>query len=158
MPHSTSSRRHARLVRQLRVAHDSLAEWEGSLRALAAQPAPGSPHDAVELLSIVNEAKLGLSQLLTQMGANATAAGPAATAAFTTPPVVSLPDRGARATRSGEAPAGIYVKACRACGRALGTAFREAQAAADAAAAKILYGSLRALEKQMWVLDPRHVD
>ncbi|HYD85307.1 MAG TPA: hypothetical protein VEA63_14675, partial [Opitutus sp.] len=52
----------------------------------------------------------------------------------------------------------VCANACRACGRALGTAFREAQAAADAAAAKILYGSLRALEKQMWVLDPRQAD
>ena len=49
----------------------------------------------------------------------------------------------------------LCVSACRACGRALGSAFREAQSMADAASARSLYFSIRELEKQLWVLDPR---
>src|SRR5690606_28477284 len=64
VPPARSTRRHARLVRRLRAAQASLAQWEDSLRALAAGPAPDSPHNAAELLSIVNQAKLGLNQLL----------------------------------------------------------------------------------------------
>jgi DNA-binding ferritin-like protein len=47
------------------------------------------------------------------------------------------------------------VDACRACGQAIGAAFREARARADAASARILYSALRELEKQLWILDPR---
>lgn len=47
------------------------------------------------------------------------------------------------------------IAACRTCGRKLGAAFREALAAADRATANILYDLLRALERQLWVLDPR---
>jgi len=48
------------------------------------------------------------------------------------------------------------VKACRGCGRALVRAFQEAQRAADSATANLLYGSMRAVEKQLWVVDPLH--
>lgn len=144
-----SARRRARLIRQLRAAHDALAAWDASLRALTSRPAAGSPHDLSELLSIVADAKAGLTRLLAQMGAE------------TACPATGLPAvaRGTKTVRSrprelAEAP-GMNVQAARACGRALGDAFREAQGAADAAAASLLYGSLRALEKQLWVLDPR---
>ena len=51
----------------------------------------------------------------------------------------------------------MCVKACRACGRALVRAFREAQRAADSATANVLYGSMREVEKQLWVVDPLHI-
>lgn len=152
---SPSSRRRARLVRQLRSAHDSLAQWEESLRAVATRPAAGSPHDAAELLGIVNEAKLGLSQLLEQMGADATLISPAASATEAIATMRKRPrERGSDLAEASR----VCVNACRSCGRALGAAFREAQKAADAASAKILYGSVRAFEKQIWVLDPRQAD
>lgn len=149
MPPARSTRRPARLVRRLRAAQASLAEWEDSLRALAVGPAPDSPHSAAELLSIVNQAKLALNQLLAEVDADvaAEAAAPANSAA-------AAAKRPTRTSSLGDASR-VCVKACRACGRALGAAFGEAQRAADAAAANILYGSLRALEKQIWMLDPR---
>lgn len=156
MPHSISPRRRARLVRQLRVAHDSLALWEGSLRVVASRPAPGSPHNAAELLAIVNDAKQGLSQLLAQMGAEAAlVAPPAESAAAAIAP--GSKRRRERVPDLAEASQ-VCVNACRACGRAVGAAFREAQGVADAATAKSLYGSVRAFEKQIWVLDPRNAD
>ncbi len=147
------SRRRARLIRQLRAAHDSLAEWDASLRALESRPAPGSPHDPAELIAIVADAKDGLNRLLAQMGAEAAEEAGASVRA------AARPRSGRKSVRPripqiAEASR-MSVNAARACGRALGAAFREAQAAADAAATRLLYSSLRALEKQLWVLDPR---
>lgn len=147
---TVSSRRRARLIRQLRAAHDSLAEWDASLRAAKSHPAPGSPHDAAELLAIVADAKAGLNRLLAEMGAEA--AGAADAVAAGAPRAKKSVRR--RMPEIAEASR-LSVNAARACGRVLGAAFREAQAVADAAAARLLYGSLRALEKQLWVLDPR---
>lgn len=48
----------------------------------------------------------------------------------------------------------MCIKACRASGRALVRAFREAQRATDIGTANVLYGPLRAVEKQLWMIDP----
>jgi hypothetical protein len=100
------------------------------------------------LLAIVNEATQGINRRLAELGAGDTAQ-PVDFAKETSHPVPS-PRARVDAASSGS----VCVSACRACGRALGAAFREAQSVADAASARILYGPIRALEKQLWVLDP----
>jgi hypothetical protein len=134
-----SSRRRSRLIRQLRTAHDSLGAWDMSLRQAVAVPGNFSPKDAAALLAVFDEAKRDINRRLAELG-EAPVSEPAAA------PVAS---------RRVKVPAeGLLLSAaCRACGRALGAAFREAQAVADAATARIVYGPLRALEKQMWFLD-----
>jgi len=59
-----------------------------------------------------------------------------------------------RLSRKQRSTLDVCLDACRACGRSLGAAFREAQAAADAVSAKILYVTLRELERLLWVLNP----
>jgi hypothetical protein len=146
-----SQKRRLRLIRQLQAAHELLRAWDTSLRA-ASVSAPGSISnglsEAAVLLAIVNEAREGLNRRLIELGVG-----------DFIPPVDS-PKEGVQMARPPRVPVepislvSVCVNACRACGRALGAAFREAQTVADAASARILYGSIRALEKQLWVLDP----
>lgn len=129
-----SSRRRIRVVRRLRAAHDSLCAWDSSLR-LACAEARLSEAEIASLLAVFQDAKRNLNHRLGELGE---VPGPAA---------VALPARKIVAAPH------AAERACRACGRALGAAFREAQAVADAATAGIVYGPLRALEKQLWFLE-----
>ena len=141
------SKRQLRVIRQLQAAYRSLEAWDDSLRAAAVQaPANvgGQPSQAAVLLTIVGEAKRGVERRLTELGIS----------------VVSADVTGVISGKKRSAPAAasmlsLCVSACRACGRALGSAFREAQSMADAASARSLYFSIRDFEKQLWVLDPR---
>lgn len=154
MTTQTSQRKRLRLIRQLHAAHQALEAWDASIRAAAVQAplSPSSaPSPAAVLLAIVNEARQDLQQRLTELGgANINQSGVARRGA-------ALKPSRSVATKQGISLAGVCVKACRACGRSLSAAFREAQMVADAASAKILYGPIRALEKQLWVLDPRQL-
>ncbi|HTO04402.1 MAG TPA: hypothetical protein VL069_11900 [Opitutus sp.] len=117
------------------------------MRAVAVQ-APASkadqPSQAAVLLAIVSEAKQGLERRLAELGADPMPeeVGTAASQKKRTPSAAASTLR-------------VCVKACRACGRALGSAFREAQSMADVASARTLYFSIRDFEKQLWLLDPR---
>lgn len=94
---------------------------------------------------MVIEARQGVERRLAELGMSATTGKVGGT-------VVGRKTR----TRSAAASTlSVCVNACRACGRALGSAFHEAQSMADAASARILYFSIRDFEKQLWVLDPR---
>ena len=109
------------------------------------------PSSVAVLLAIVAEAQQSLNRRLVELGAQELDRE------------TSRIDDGAndrslsRDASSLESSLRVCVDACRACGRSLGAAFREAQSVADAASARILYGSIRALEKQLWVLDPCQV-
>jgi hypothetical protein len=129
------------LIRQLRAARDSLCAWDSSLRQAVSGPGRLAPAEAAALLAVFEDAKRDLNRRLAELGE---VAEPAAVAA---PVAITVPAKPAAERLALSA-------ACRACGRALGTAFREAQAVADAATARIVYGPLRALEKQLWFLDP----
>ena len=146
MTSKKSQKRRLRLIRQLQAAHKSLHTWDASLRAAAVQ-APDRPvngrSEAAVLLAIVNEAKQGVNRRLTELGADAA-----------TQPADFLKEAAEAAQAPRSPSSNVCVSACRACGRALSAAFREAQSVADAASARILYGPIRALEKQLWVLDP----
>jgi hypothetical protein len=142
-----SSRKRLRLIRQLQAAHDSLQLWEESLRTAALQSPThgGEPSQTAVLLAIVDEAKQGVDRRLAELGVS-----PNQLSGVPSRRSVKVARPAGRAASSLR----VCVSACRACGRALGAAFREAQAVADAASARILYGSIRDLEKQLWVLDP----
>jgi phage shock protein A len=144
------NKRQSRVVRRLQAAYLSLDAWEESLRAVAVQ-APASTNDqpsqAAVLLTIVNEAKSGLERRLAELGVSVSAAQSSLAA-----PALKPKKRSSSAAVS---TLSLCVSACRACGRALGSAFREAQSMADAASARSLYFSIRDFEKQLWVLDPR---
>jgi hypothetical protein len=117
------------------------------LRETPAVSAGFAPADLTALLKLLESARRDLDRRLIELGE----AEPSSQAilafalADTAPPA---PDAEAVSV------ANLYANACRACGRALGAAFREAQAVADAASASVLYAPLRALEKQMWFFDP----
>ncbi|HWL15737.1 MAG TPA: hypothetical protein VNR00_09040 [Opitutus sp.] len=131
-----SPRRRARLIRRLRSTRAALAEWSDSLQSLTAEHTH-VPSETRSLLALLDETKAHLDLRLQQLGdAAAVEAGVRTRRKVTT------------------STAGFCLRACRACGKALGAAFRDAQAVADAATARILYGSLRAIEKQLWLLDP----
>jgi hypothetical protein len=148
VPLRSVTQRQLRVIRRLQAAYASLNAWDESLRVLAVQtPASASnqPSQVAVLLAIVSEAKRGLEHRLTELGACAVPGDLKG--------VVSHPKK--RPSSAAASTLSVCVKACRACGRALGSAFREAQSVADAASARILYFSIRDLEKQLWVLDPR---
>lgn len=149
-----SAVRRRRLVRQLQAAREALAAWDDSLRLAAGRFAPAgdsTPVDATVLLQMLADARAALDSRLRELGAEFL--GPAPSAA--TPRGTSRVKIRARTSPRTPEPRRVCVNACRACGRALGAAFRAAQRVADPASARVLYPPLRALEKQMWLLDPR---
>lgn len=149
-----SAVRRRRLVRQLQAAREALAAWDDSLRLAAGHFAPAgdsTPVDATVLLRMIADARAALDSRLRELGAEFLAPAPSAALPRSTSRVKI---RARTSPRSPE-PRRVCVNACRACGRALGTAFRAAQRVADPASARVLYPPLRALEKQMWLLDPR---
>jgi hypothetical protein len=137
------------LVRQLLTARDALQAWDKSLRTIAIQSAGVSPtsppSQTAVLLAIVSEARQGVDRRLAELGINETEHSPVH---------VKNSAMKRRSRSAAESSLELCINACRACGRALGSAFREAQKVADNASARILYGSIRDLEKQLWVLDP----
>jgi hypothetical protein len=135
-----------RLIRQLREAYDSLSTWDSSVRRSVEESRySATSSEAKALLAILETAKKALVVRLAELGVEELA--PASNSPF---PI----DRGSSKDLADFATSAIYLNACHACGQALGAAFREAQAAADGASARVLYGSLREFEKQIWVLDP----
>lgn len=146
MPSSPPRKGRHRLVRQLRAAYESVGSWDESLRqATQAAGAGGSraiSANASALLAIVQNTKKALILRLAELGVEEL-------------PANSAPPFPTDSRVDGES---MYLAACQACGRALGAAFREAQAAADSASASVLYGSLRDFEKQLWLLDPCQAD
>ncbi len=143
-------RRRNRLVRQLLTAHDLLGAWEDSLRA-DADTAHAANTDA--LIALLVETRVSLLRRLDELEE-----APPVRAESRAPFAVRLSNDAKSGGRSlknaSRRSARVCVRACRACGRALVRAFREAQRAADSATANVLYGSLRRVEKQLWVLDP----
>jgi len=136
------------MVRRLLAANDSIDGWETCLRLAIVRSqnrAAPPPAEANEILALLAKAKTDLIRRLDELGASGSSPSHAE--------VVPVPK--GSATKS---LYGLCVKASLACGRALGAAFREAQAIADIASAQILYGPLRAFEKQIWMLDPRRAD
>jgi hypothetical protein len=135
-----------RLIHQLRAAYDSLSAWDCSVRrSLDATSSASEASQAKALLAILDTAKKRLVVRLAELGVEELT--PVSTPHFPLDRVSSMTSRDT-------ASSGMYLNACHACGQALGVAFREAQAAADGASARVLYGSLREFEKQIWVLDP----
>lgn len=148
-----SAVRRRRLIRQLQAAREALAVWDDSLRLAAGRFAPAgdsSPLDATALLQMLSDARTAVDSRLRELGEELLA--PAAIPR-STPRVKLQPAASPRAAEL--QPRRVCVNACRACGQALGAAFRAAQRVADPASARVLYPPLRALEKQMWLLDPR---
>jgi hypothetical protein len=132
-------------VRELRAAYDSLSAWDFSVRqSLQSLRNPMVSSEAKALLGILEKSKAALTVRLAELGVEELSPTSSPFDATSLEPDTSL-----QLARSG-----MYLDACHACGKALGTAFREAQAAADGASARVLYGSLREFEKQIWVLDP----
>ena len=120
------------------------------MRALAVQTpsnASDQPTQAAVLLTMVIEARQGVERRLAELGVSAS----------TGTVEGAMVSRKTRTRSTAVSTLSVCVNACRACGRALGAAFHEAQSMADAASARILYFSIRDFEKQLWVLDPRQV-
>ena len=120
------------------------------MRALAVQTpsnASDQPTQAAVLLTMVIEARQGVERRLAELGVSAS----------TGKVEGAMVSRKTRTRSTAVSTLSVCVNACRACGRALGAAFHEAQSMADAASARILYFSIRDFEKQLWVLDPRQV-
>ena len=148
-------RRRRRLIRRLQAARQSLAVWDSSLRStiLLTDSTGDAPGQAEMMLTLVADAQRAVDRRLAELGVTADALASSARE-FARSKTTPRPPRDADPAMSAYR---VCVNACHACGRALGAAFREAQAVADAASASILYGSLRAFEKQIWVLDPGHM-
>lgn len=140
------------MIRQLLATHVQLGAWEESLRA---DLAGGTPHRAhtERLILLLVEARAGIVRRLAELDCT------------------DLEKLDSRAPFAVRTPAGsgasartidqaskrslkMCIKACRASGRALVRAFREAQRATDMGTANMLYGPLRAVEKQLWMIDP----
>jgi hypothetical protein len=143
----TSAKGQRRVLRQLRSAQHSLEQWSKRIRVSAVQgPAASSgktsPH--AMLLAVVELAKAKVDQRLNELHG----CDPVRPHLAERTEVCPRPSRKQRSTLD------VCLDACRACGRSLGAAFREAQAAADAVSAKILYVTLRELERLLWVLNP----
>jgi len=146
---SSSSRRGRKLLRELESARGSLQEFEISLRSAAVltSTTSGSRLDeATILLGLVHQARIGLDRRLAELGALELSKNTGSVRPIAAPQSLPAPE---------VSTLSLCIDACRACGRALAAAFREAQKAADAGSARILYGPIRDLEKQIWVLDPR---
>lgn len=153
---SVSSRRRHRLIRQLRAAHVSLSTWESSVRVAASTIASGeAAQQAAELLALLSEARVSVDRRLAELAGNDSGFAFEHDHALATP-LQPTPKMRSRFRDPATALYHLCVRACRVCGQTLGAAFREAQAVADAASAKVLYVSLRDFEKQIWMLDPAH--
>jgi hypothetical protein len=135
-----------RLVRELLAAYESLSRWDISLRRSVESDhgRKDSPLDPRALLTLLENALKALAVRLNELGVEE----------FTSPSTSPFPRTDEEHSGS---PSRLYLTACQACGRALGSAFLEAQAVADGASSRMIYGSLREFEKQIWVLDPRQV-
>jgi DNA-binding ferritin-like protein len=122
-----------------------LSEWLSSLATVTpGKAAPSSADSSIgAVAALVAEVREAVARRLEEL-----AESPAPATAALSPANHSRPARH-RST------AGLCVRACRCCGRALGAAFKAAEKTADLATARILYAGLRAFEKQLWVLDPR---
>ena len=134
-----SPSRKRRLIRRLMIAARTLSAWEASLQRLGEQHPRARPDP---LLSLLHSTLHSLQMRLAELGA----------------PVESQ-DAPSAKLKTPIRPQAIYeycLRACRACGRVLSQAFRVAHAVADAISAQLLYNSIRALEKQIWVFEPRH--
>lgn len=149
-----SPRRRRRLISRLQTARQSLASWDYSLRStfLLTDSTGDAPAQAEMMLTLVVDARRAVDRRLAELGVSTTELAETENQ-FARSKTTPRPPRDADPAMSAYR---VCVNACHACGRALGAAFREAQAVADAASARILYGSLRAFEKQIWVLDPSY--
>ncbi len=141
--------RRNRLIRHLTRAERTLADWAVSLDQAGPTEAvdPASAANIRAMMLLVSEARESVRRRLAELN-------------------VTLPAREQSELRKGlvraarfylrrRSLAGLCLRACRCCGRAVGLAYRVASAVADSATERVLYGSLRAFEKQLWVLDPR---
>ena len=149
---SLSEKRRTRLVRQLRAAQLSLRAWDASIRATAvngSQMSASEPSAAAVLLAIINQTQSQLDARLYELGVAHQAEAPV------TPKILKSSRTQHRSVTQASLLIEVCVEACRGLGRSLCAAFREAQIVADAASARMLYASLREIEKQLWVLDPR---
>lgn len=153
VPLTLSEKRRLRLAHQLRSAQQGLRQWEASIRAgLAALPngaEPSSSIDVETMLATLVETRRALEERLREINGDQ----PSLTLVLPTPLRVA-PGRWRKAR--GPWLQRLCVRACQACGRRLASAFRRARAAADLSTATVLYGALRAFEKQIWLLDPHH--
>ncbi|HWA87985.1 MAG TPA: hypothetical protein VG710_17285, partial [Opitutus sp.] len=122
-PLSLSRRR--RLIRRLQTARQSLAAWDASVRDSAFRTASDAESQTEIFLSLLADARRAVDQRLVELGvADQPPAEPAHFArSKTTPRPPHDADPAMSAYR-------VCVHACHACGRALGVALREAQAAA----------------------------
>ncbi|WP_148218003.1 hypothetical protein [Opitutus terrae] len=150
---TATEKRRLRLAHQLRSAQQGLQQWEASIRAgLAALPndaQPSSSADVETMLATLVEARIAIEHRLREIDRDQ----------LSTEPLSPMPMRAAPGRwRMGRVQwlQRLCVKACQACGRSLATAFRRARAAADLSTATVLYGAMRAFEKQIWLLDPHH--
>ncbi|MEO7699009.1 MAG: hypothetical protein ABIZ04_07275 [Opitutus sp.] len=134
--------------RQLQGALRALLRWEMAIRssAFTAANVPAS-HASALLLGILIDARNQLSTRLVELGSRSAVDDARQLTTVRT-------HVGRRRAYSGSPLIEICVRACRSLGRAFGSAFREAQRLADLVSAHILYGPLRQLEKQLWVLNP----
>lgn len=138
MRETLSPSRKRRLIRRLTLAARTLTAWETSLRRLGEQHPEARPDPLVALLS----------STLHHLRARLLELGAPLAAQDSPPQKLKMPTRT-------QAVYEYCLRACRACGRALGQAFRVAHAVADAVSVQLLYNSIRALEKQLWIFEPR---
>ncbi|HYP16283.1 MAG TPA: hypothetical protein VEQ65_03650 [Opitutus sp.] len=137
------------MIQHLTAVHESLVVWDASLRNPNSADRAGSTENSASLLALISETRAGVERRLSELGAPVLAPMRARAAA-------AAPD-GRQEEDAATSPGrsdGLCLRACRACGHLVGAAFREAQAVADSASARTLYGHLRAFEKQLWMLDP----
>lgn len=138
MREALSPTRKRRLIRRLILAARTLIAWELSLRTL------GERHPTVRpdpLLALLTATIRSLQARLSELGVTEEI----------TPAVAAK----AKMPKRTQAIYEYCLRACRACGRALSQAFRVAHAVADAVSVQLLYNSIRALEKQLWIFEPR---
>lgn len=107
------------------------------------------PSAAAVLLAIISQTQSQLDARLHELGAAHQVEAPPA------PKILKSSRTRHRSVTQASVMIEVCVKACRGLGRSLCEAFREAQIVADAASARMLYASLREIEKQLWLLDPR---
>jgi hypothetical protein len=139
MREELSPSRKRRLIRRLTIAARTLCGWEASLRRLGEQHPRSRPDP---LLSLFHSTLQSLHARLAELGAP-----------------VENQDAPSPRLKTPIRPRAIYeycLRACRACGRVLSQAFRVAHAVADGISAQLLYNSIRALEKQIWIFEPRN--
>ena len=140
------------MIRQLLTAHDQLGAWEESLRADLAAGTPHREHTE-KLISLLVDARTGIVRRLAELEC-ACPERPDSRAPFAVKLRTGSSSSARAINQASKRSLKMCVKACRASGRALVRAFREAQRATDSATANLLYGSMRKVEKQLWMIDP----